>query len=86
MRKRTEEPRANTGPLERSVTVHARDRIDLEIQLELVTERLRQGAALEDRCGILVTRHSAFDFTVEAHPDVPYGMTREKSSWPNPVW
>lgn len=36
--------------------------------------------AFRDR-GIMVTRHSAWDFTVELHPDVPYGQTHETQLW-----
>lgn len=31
--------------------------------------------------GILVTRTSATEFTLEIHSDVPFGITREKHDW-----
>ena len=72
-----------TSPIldEDVLTVRVADRTDMEAQLEQCVTRLRDRAlALGDR-GILVTRHSASDFTIELHPEVPYGITHEREEW-----
>lgn len=64
-----------------TLLVRADDRADLEAKLNLAEARLQAIAlAFRDR-GIMVTRHSAWDFTVELHPDVPYGQTHETQLW-----
>jgi hypothetical protein len=53
----------------------------MESALDHAVQALRHRAQqLKDR-GILVTRHSVSDFTVELHTAVPYGLTREQQSW-----
>jgi hypothetical protein len=53
----------------------------MESQLERAVHLLQEHAlGLKDR-GILVTRHSAEDFTVELHPSVPFGLTQERQEW-----
>jgi hypothetical protein len=66
------------------IRIHAVDRIDMEYQIELGIESLRMIALRERQCGILVTRHSARDFTVRLDPNVPFGVTREKRAWAVP--
>lgn len=63
-----------------SFTVDSRS--DLDSKIEEGVRFLQKHAAHTGRCsGILVTRYSIRDFTVELHPAVPYGMTRERQSW-----
>lgn len=68
----------NTDELIR-ITVTSRS--DLESQVEGAVESLlRDHQRIKDR-GILVTRHSPWEFTVELHPGVPFGVTQEKDEW-----
>lgn len=57
-------------------------RADLDHKLEAGVSLLqRQATSLGCTQGILVTRHSIRDFTVELHAEVPFGMTCERQSW-----
>jgi hypothetical protein len=61
--------------------VTAADRITLDRQLDHA-EFLAQQAAMKDRTGgVLITRHSPDRFTVAVSESVPFGVTRELSSW-----
>lgn len=63
------------------ITIAVKSRSDMESQLERAVQLLKQRAlGLGDR-GILVTRHSAEDFTVELHSSVPFGLTQERQEW-----
>lgn len=65
------------GPIK--ITVKSRS--DMASQLQRATQGLQRHAQqLQDR-GILVTRHSARDFTVELHESVPFGLTQERQDW-----
>ena len=67
------------GPLVLEVT--AADKATLHRQLDHA-EVLAQQAAMKDRTGgVLITRHSPDRFTVAVSETVPYGLTRELSSW-----
>lgn len=53
----------------------------MDSQLNEAVQSLQDTALrLGDR-GILVTRHSAQDFTLELHPSVPFGFTQERLNW-----
>ena len=54
---------------------------DMTSQIERFESYLRLRARAHDNRGILVTRHSPYDFTMELHPDVPFGTTREQQEW-----
>lgn len=57
-------------------------RADLDAMLDAGVNLLRKRTkSLDSVRGILVTRHSPSDFTLEIHPDVPFGTTREKQEW-----
>lgn len=65
------------GPIK--ITVKSRS--EMESELDHAVQALRHLAEqLKDR-GILVSRHSVSDFTVELHTAVPYGLTREHQTW-----
>jgi AmiR/NasT family two-component response regulator len=63
------------------IQVRVIDRGRMEQQLESAVAPLLQRALLERDRGILVTRHSPMDFTVQLHPSVPFGVTLEKREW-----
>lgn len=56
-------------------------RSDMEAKLETAVEHLRGRARSGLGRGILVTRHSPWEFTLELHPSVPYGTTLECQEW-----
>ena len=62
-----------------SVTLHVKDRADMLTKLDSAVDQLIE-LGLQLRCGrgILVTRYSPRDFTVELHPSVPFGTTHER--------
>lgn len=60
--------------------IQPQNRADLIAQLDRAEEHLRL-RAIELGTGILVTRHSAWDFTVELDDRVPFGTTLERSLW-----
>ncbi|MEV7135568.1 hypothetical protein AB0N24_22105 [Arthrobacter sp. NPDC093128] len=61
--------------------VRVKDRRQLEDQLDKAVNILA-GRAQHCGCkGILVARHSARDFTVQLHPDIPYGTIQERQDW-----
>lgn len=67
------------GPLVLEVT--ADDNATLHRRLDRA-EILAQQAAMNDRTGgVLITRHSPGRFTVAVSESVPFGLTREQSSW-----
>jgi hypothetical protein len=59
----------------------ATTRRDMEARLEAAVEYLRGRARSSVDRGILVTRHSPWDFTLELHESVPYGTTLECQEW-----
>lgn len=63
-----------------SVHIRVTSRAELDEELERGVYQLRS-AAQQDRQGILVTRHSPYDFVLELHRDVPFGLTLEKQMW-----
>ncbi len=53
-------------------------REDMDVLLEHAVQQLKGTARqLKDR-GIMITRHSASNFTVEFHESVPFGLTQER--------
>ena len=67
------------------ITFTARDRTHMDEELDR-SVNLLVGHALQRReMGILVTRHSPRDFTVELHPEVPFGVTHERQTWRRPI-
>lgn len=61
--------------------VRVEDRYGLDLQLNEAESNLRRLADAYGDRGILVTRHSPWDFTIELHPDVPFGTSREQHDW-----
>ncbi|BAS18510.1 hypothetical protein AHiyo8_pI68140 (plasmid) [Arthrobacter sp. Hiyo8] len=59
----------------------ANDRAHMDEQLVRSVNYLVEHALRRPETGILVTRHSPCDFTVEFHPDVPFGVTYERRNW-----
>jgi hypothetical protein len=63
------------------IKITVKNRAEMESHLESAIRSLRMKADEQKACGILVTRHSAYDFTAELHPSVPFGLTRELRKW-----
>ena len=61
--------------------IRVQKRSQLEDQLDKAVNNLAARAPLCGGKGILVARHSPRDFTVQLHPDVPYGTIQEKQEW-----
>ncbi len=61
--------------------VRVQKRSQLEDQLDKAVNILAERAPLCGGKGILVARHSARDFTVQLHPDIPYGTIQERQEW-----
>jgi hypothetical protein len=61
--------------------VRVQTRSHLEEQLDKAVNILTERAPLCGRQGILVARHSPRDFTVQLHPDVPFGTIQERQEW-----
>ena len=66
---------------ERRIAFKVQDRAHMDEQLDYNVSLLLEHAMLHRRMGILVTRHSPCDFTVELHPAVPFGVTHERQDW-----
>lgn len=64
-----------------NLSVKITRRADMDRQLNRAVERLRERAHLQPTRGILVTRHSATDFTLELDSSVPFGTTHEEDAW-----
>lgn len=62
------------------LTVTVTDRASMDSQLDTAVNNVRV-AAREQRRGILVTRHSATQFTIELSDSVPFGVTHEHQAW-----
>lgn len=61
--------------------VRVQDRRHLEEQLDKAVDILAARSPLHGGTGILVARHSARDFTLQLHPDVPFGTIQERQEW-----
>ena len=61
--------------------VRVQKRSQLEDQLDKAVNILAERAPLCGGKGILVARQSARDFTVQLHPDIPYGTIQERQEW-----
>jgi hypothetical protein len=55
--------------------------VNCRADLERGVLQLRGIAQATGDRGILITRHSPYDFVLELHNDVPFGPTLEKHSW-----
>ena len=60
------------------IEITAKNRSDMDLQLERAVQHLMDEAQQITDHGILVTRHSDRRFTVEVHPSVPFGLTKEQ--------
>jgi hypothetical protein len=72
-----DEPEVLTGP----ISVRAARRADMDDQLGPSADHLREQARLLGDRGVLVTRNSSREFTVELSTEVPYGLTYERCRW-----
>ncbi|WP_104060305.1 hypothetical protein [Arthrobacter sp. 4R501] len=61
--------------------VQVQKRSQLDEQLDKAVTILAERAPLCGRQGILVARRSPRDFTLQLHPDVPYGTIQETQEW-----
>ncbi|GAB2709784.1 hypothetical protein ACX801_12430 [Arthrobacter bambusae] len=61
--------------------VRVQDRRRLEEQLDTAVDILAERARICGGPGILVARHSPRDFTLQLHPDVPFGTIQERQEW-----
>ena len=68
-----------SGPASR-LAFTAKDRAHMDEELDRTVNLLVGHALLRREMGILVTRHSPRDFTVELHPEVPFGVTYERQA------
>jgi hypothetical protein len=66
---------------QRAFHVRVNCRADLENELERGVLQLRAIAQTIGDRGILITRHSPYEFVLELHNDVPFGQTLEKRCW-----
>lgn len=72
----------NALPINESkLTVLVHSQADMELQLESAAARLIDRATIQGDRGILITRRSPNEFSLELHPSVPFGMTREADAW-----
>lgn len=63
--------------LDSCVRINVDNRKEMDLQLQAnVAILLDRAATCQDR-GILVTRHTHSDFTLEIHTGIPYGEIRE---------
>lgn len=63
------------------VRISVTNRLDMDVRLSEAVEALIIEALRLGDSGILVTRRSATDLTVQIHPDVPFGETHERQEW-----
>ncbi|KHL03623.1 hypothetical protein [Sinomonas humi] len=70
-----------TETAEHILFVQVDDRNSLETQLGTAEAELRVLAFERGDRGILVTAYSPREFTLELHPDVPFGVSYEKCMW-----
>lgn len=74
-----------TGPRQGTpngaLTVRAETRPNLDRELDDATARLLERALIRRDRGILVTRHSPTQYSLELHQDVPFGVTLELDAW-----
>ena len=67
-----------TDATELVLTVNARNRKSLDLELDAAVAKLREHALLGGARGILVTRYTSESFTVALSDDVPFGLTLER--------
>jgi hypothetical protein len=63
-----------------SITVHVHTRSHLETAVEAAVQKLSDRARHLEQ-GILVTRTAPEIFIVSLDPNVPYGMSYERTTW-----
>ncbi|MGO4807183.1 hypothetical protein AB4089_18905 [Arthrobacter sp. 2MCAF15] len=63
-----------------SLTLNIERRAQMESTLDEAVRTLSESAIVR-RHGVLVTRVSPTTFVASLSPDVPYGMTQEKTEW-----
>jgi hypothetical protein len=68
-------------PTQAKRTVMAKSKMQMERRLEDAMSHLLERAMIHRDRGIMVTRHSPNEFTLELHPDIPFGVTRELDAW-----
>jgi hypothetical protein len=61
--------------------VRVQDRRHLEEQLDKAVDILASRSLRHGGKGILVARHSPRDFTLQLHPDIPFGTIQERQEW-----
>lgn len=59
----------------------AKSKAQMERQLENAMSQLLENALISCDKGIMITRHSPNEFTLELHPDIPFGVTQELDVW-----
>jgi hypothetical protein len=59
------------------ITLVVANRTEMDLRLQETMEVLIERAVHHRDRGILVTRHTPRDFTLELHREVPYGETKE---------
>lgn len=69
------------APSDQTVSFTAVSRKDMEAKLEEGLAYLQMRARSCPDRGILITRSSPWDFSLELHTSVPYGMTYERQKW-----
>ena len=62
-------------------TIRVFNRADMDAKLTKAEAQLRHLARQDKDRGILITRHSPWEFTLELHHRVPFGTTLEIHAW-----
>jgi hypothetical protein len=70
-----------TQPSVDKLEIAVLDAADMALQLELGVRILQETENPLGERGILVTRYSAQEFTLELHECVPFGFTQELDTW-----
>lgn len=71
----------HSDPAGQGIAFRARDRVEMEAKLLNGLAVLQERAQIVPARGILVIRHSPWDFTLELDADVPYGVIQERDDW-----
>jgi hypothetical protein len=72
----------NTDPSNEDLLhIRVQKRSQLEEQLDKAVDILAARSPQRGGTGILVARHSPRDFTLQLHPDVPFGTIQERQEW-----
>ncbi|WP_311215044.1 MULTISPECIES: hypothetical protein [unclassified Arthrobacter] len=65
-------------PVDFEIAFTATTRAGMERKLDAAHEKATKRALLLGKQGIIITRHSDYDFTVALTDSVPFGTTRER--------